>query len=475
MIDFYAPGDGTLRANGRELHIKGANWFGTEGQHAVLYGLEKRSLDDLLAFLAANGFNALRLLFNHEHVDSDPPTPAYDLRGGRNFNPWLNPELLDTTYLEMLQVIVSKAAEHGILVLLACHRIRAFYNDLPGEKSVHSEWPGDWDGLWYDPEWSEARVLKNWAKLSDAFCGAWNVLGADLMNEPHGGGWGRGGAQMDWRLGAQRLGNGVLRSCPRWLMLVEGVGYPGVGAVGDGGPEGMYQWGEDLVGARKYPLKMSNQTKVVYSPHVYGPAIYEKIPEFEPELFKDRNFPRNMPDVWSKHFGFVPQATGQPLLVGETGGTLRGRDRQWAQTVIDWYLHNKIAGIFWYALNPNSDDTGGLLRADWETPEKEKLALLARMPATQISSLHELVPSIRIKSTPSPPPPAPKPPPPPPRSFIVTRPRESAGDAARTALADGPRKAARTELDKTRSIDMNCAPAIAPARQRRGSRRPRSP
>ena len=324
MIDFYAPGDGTLRANGRELHIKGANWFGTEGQHAVLYGLEKRSLDDLLAFLAANGFNALRLLFNHEHVDSDPPTPAYDLRGGRNFNPWLNPELLDTTYLEMLQVIVSKAAEHGILVLLACHRIRAFYNDLPGEKSVHSEWPGDWDGLWYDPEWSEARVLKNWAKLSDAFCGAWNVLGADLMNEPHGGGWGRGGAQMDWRLGAQRLGNGVLRSCPRWLMLVEGVGYPGVGAVGDGGPEGMYQWGEDLVGARKYPLKMSNQTKVVYSPHVYGPAIYEKIPEFEPELFKDRNFPRNMPDVWSKHFGFVPQATGQPLLVGETGGTLRG-------------------------------------------------------------------------------------------------------------------------------------------------------
>ena len=238
------------------------------------------------------------------------------------------------------------------------------------------------------------------------------MLGADLMNEPHGGGWGRGGAQMNWRLGAQRLGGGVLRSCPRWLMLVEGVSCLASAPSATAG-RGMYQ-GARTWWARKYPLKMSNQTKVVYSPHVYGPAIYEKIPEFEPELFKDRNFPRNMPDVWSKHFGFVPQATGQPLLVGETGGTLRGRDRQWAQTVIDWYLHNKIAGIFWYALNPNSDDTGGLLRADWETPEKEKLALLARMPATQISSLHELVPSIRIKSTPSPPPPAPKPPPPPP-------------------------------------------------------------
>ena len=184
MIDFYAPGDGTLRANGRELHIKGANWFGTEGQHAVLYGLEKRSLDDLLAFLAANGFNALRLLFNHEHVDSDPPTPAYDLRGGRNFNPWLNPELLDTTYLEMLQVIVSKAAEHGILVLLACHRIRAFYNDLPGEKSVHSEWPGDWDGLWYDPEWSEGtRRRAAWCPVWWAAWGEWRSTRASTRAE----------------------------------------------------------------------------------------------------------------------------------------------------------------------------------------------------------------------------------------------------------------------------------------------------
>ena len=78
MIDFYAWRRHAARERAG-LHIKGANWFGTEEQHAVLYGLEKRSLDDLLAFLAANGFNALRLLFNHEHVDSDPPTPAYDL------------------------------------------------------------------------------------------------------------------------------------------------------------------------------------------------------------------------------------------------------------------------------------------------------------------------------------------------------------------------------------------------------------
>ena len=98
----------------------------------------------------------------------------------------------------MLQVIVSKAAEHGILVLLACHRIRAFYNDLPGEKSVHPSGRATGTACGTTPSGGR-RASSRTGRSSDAFCGAWNVLGADLMNEPHGGGWGRGGAQMDWR------------------------------------------------------------------------------------------------------------------------------------------------------------------------------------------------------------------------------------------------------------------------------------
>ena len=78
----------------------------------------------------------------------------------------------------MLQVIASKAAEHGILVLLACHRIRVTY---PG-KSQHAEWPGNWNGLWYDREWTEGRILRNWKMLAmRGFCDAWNVIGVDLM------------------------------------------------------------------------------------------------------------------------------------------------------------------------------------------------------------------------------------------------------------------------------------------------------
>ena len=44
MIEWTASA-GRIHANGEVFNIKGANWFGTEGQHAMLYGLEKHGLD----------------------------------------------------------------------------------------------------------------------------------------------------------------------------------------------------------------------------------------------------------------------------------------------------------------------------------------------------------------------------------------------------------------------------------------------
>ena len=36
-----------------------------------------------------------------------------------------------------------------------------------------------------------------------------------------------------------------------------------------------------------------------------------------------------------------------------------------------------LPGLFYFALNPDSEDTGGILKKDWTTPEHEKLAALA--------------------------------------------------------------------------------------------------
>jgi len=170
--------------------------------------LTQRSLDDLMSFMQVNGFNALRLLFSLQNVEENMPTPA------KGFNPDNSPELANTDYLGMLEAIVKKAGEHNILVLLACHRLQNGYPD--------NEWPGKWNGRWFDKGWQAQRVFQAWSVLLEYFCknrgtALWNVMGADLLNEPFGMDW------DDWATAATQLGNHVLHQCPRWLIFVEGA------------------------------------------------------------------------------------------------------------------------------------------------------------------------------------------------------------------------------------------------------------
>ena len=56
----------------------------------------------------------------------------------------------------MLRYFINEAGRHGILVLLSCHRLHRSYSTR--ENNVHAEWPGDWDGLWFDHEYPASRV-----------------------------------------------------------------------------------------------------------------------------------------------------------------------------------------------------------------------------------------------------------------------------------------------------------------------------
>lgn len=72
-------------------------------------------------------------------------------------------------------------------------------------------------------------------------------------------------------------------------------------------------WGENLMGVYDAPITISKQEKLVYSPHVFGPAISEK------EYFNDHRYPNNLEEVWQRHFGFVKKETGQALIIGVYG------------------------------------------------------------------------------------------------------------------------------------------------------------
>ena len=363
FLDFYGK-DGKLYANGKEFKVKGPNWFGQESKQRVPYGLWERPLTELLDFVAENGFNTLRFFISLQNVAENLPTP-------RHFDTEDSQELVGTDFIGMVQAIARRAAERGILLLLANHQVRNGYPD---------DWPGKWDGTWFDDEFDEERVLQIWTQLAESFCtdAHWNVMGVDIMNEPYD-------LQWDvWAAAANRIGNHVLKHCPRWLIFVEGTGNE---PPADPGME----WGENMIGVRHKRIRLSNDSKLVYSPHVYGPGLFEANNLAEPEYMGRPGFPGSCRAVWDRHFGYVRDLTKRPLIIGETGGHFRGRDREWQQEMVRWSVEKGFGLIYFGEWLPRVVEPTGL--------GCQLSARAARLGAAQLSTRTRTTPAACCSTT----------------------------------------------------------------------------
>jgi len=410
-LEFSGGQDGKLYANGVEFRIKGINWYGTDGKMMILEGLNERPLGALLDFLVEHQFNAMRLLFNMQDWRDDPVIPA------AHYNTFLNPELEGMRYRKFLQHVVREAATRGILILLACHRLRRSYAN-----GIHDEWPTGWDGWWYDNAHGlpMSRVMTLWEEMAGLFCQEWNVFGADVFNEPSQARWNTRGAN-DWGTAAGQLGNSVHDGCPRLLIFVQGAARQNAGGMPD------TCWGGSFTDARgimnnPVPL-LRDQTKLVFAPHAYGPSLYKLkgTAPYMPAHFRQDigNYKVALPQKWDSIWGFVTE-TGlrPPLILSETGGDMTccdqrqlhapGADAAWQVQLLQ-YLDRKSSGLFYFCLNPYSDDTGGIIKKDWRTPEVDKLLMLSVVRSTRVDWLGR-GPS-QPPMTPPPPPPQPLPPP----------------------------------------------------------------
>jgi endoglucanase len=254
-------------------------------------------------------------------------------------------------------VIVDEAARRGLFVILDNHS---------GPDNGYT------DPLWYGRGYSEDDWVRAWTALARRYRKRPNVIGADLKNEPHGEAtWGTGGP-TDWRRAATRAGDAVLAQAPHWLVLVEGIGGPVAGEQVT-----THWWGGNLEGVRRAPVRLSRPRRVVYSPHEYGPGVFPQ------PWFERPDMARVLADRWQKEFGFIAQRRIAPLLVGEFGGrrvdTVSAEGR-WQRQFFDYLARTGTSWTYW-ALNPDSGDTGGILRDDWTTVDGPKMALLARLIA----------------------------------------------------------------------------------------------
>ena len=79
---------------------------------------------------------------------------------------------------------------------------------------------------------------------------------------------------------------------------------------------------------------------------------------------------------------------GMAVVVTEWGGKAQGDDAVWHQRFAEYLVRQCLSDTFYWALNPNSGETGGLFLDDWLTVrEYGRLALIVLFrPARALTS-----------------------------------------------------------------------------------------
>lgn len=335
-------------ANGSSVLLRGVNWFGMETDVHVPHGLWVRDYREILTQIKDIGYNSIRLPFSVNALLSTNIS-------GVDFSIGNNRDLQGKTPLQVMDIIIQTAASLNLLIILDCHRL----NDQRIPE------------LWYGDGFTEADWINLWKTLANRYKNQWNVVGADLKNEPHGvASWGTNDLRTDWRLAAERCGNAILTENPNWLIIVEGVekNVPGQQLTG-------HWWGGNLEGVRNYPLRLSVPNKLVYSPHEYGPGV------FNSPWFDEPTFPQNLFNRWQKGFFYIVNEKIAPVWIGEFGGRqvdTSSKEGIWQRQLVDFIGKNNLGFAYW-SWNPNSSDTGGILLDDWKTVDTAKQNLLKQL------------------------------------------------------------------------------------------------
>ncbi|RVT98545.1 hypothetical protein EOD42_00010 [Rhodovarius crocodyli] len=347
----HTDGNQIVTADGTPVQINATSWFGGESTTYVPHGLWSRGYKDMLDQMVELGFNTIRLPYSDEALEPGKVPNGIDFS--------LNPDLQGLTVLQVYDKIVEYAGQVGLKIFFDHHRSDAGAGP-------------NGNGLWYTGTYPESKMIENWVMLANRYAGNTTVIGADLHNEPHNASWGTGDAATDWQLAAQRIGNAVLAANPNWLIIVEGVeSYQG----------NNYWWGGNLQGVAQHPVVLNVANQLVYSPHDYPNSVFPQT------WFQDPNYPNNLDDIFRANWGYIYEQNIAPILLGEWGTKLVDPlDAGWLSAITKYLggdfnldgVKDISAGKLpmswaWWAWNPNSGDTGGVLQDDWLTPNLNKV------------------------------------------------------------------------------------------------------
>jgi len=290
--------------------------------------------------------------------------------------------------------------------------------------------------LWYTSSVSQQQWIDEWVDIATRYASDTNdpfhaVIACDLFNEPKKQPWDEGGSAWTdatgpqaWNHAAEACGKAILAVNPRLLIMVEGTQWANADAVFPSSANGntFTNWGANLTGAAAAPINLGKayQNKLVYSIHDY-PGTAQTLSGGDPlPWFTASNYPNNLDDqAWRPFWGYLVENNTAPIFVGEFGSWLQNpepldcstvtlstdqvtSDKLWVNSLLhymqgDWYLAQPISttadaqaiavtingdatkkgiSFCWFGFTPNSNDTGGALGCDFNTPDATKMAYL---------------------------------------------------------------------------------------------------
>ena len=336
-----------IDASGQPILLRGVNWFGFETETHAPHGLWARDYKEMLAQIKDLGYNIIRLPYSVQGLRSNSIS-------GVDFSIGSNADFQGKTSLQAMDLFIQEADRQGLLILLDSHRLNN--QRIPT--------------LWYGDGFTEQDWIDAWTMLARRYKNQRNVIGADLKNEPHGeASWGTGDRATDWRLAAERAGNAIQAVNPDWLIVVEGVqnNVPG--------QQLQHWWGGNLEGVRNYPVRLNVPNKLVYSPHEYGAGVHNQ------PWFSDPSFPNNLRQRWQIGFNYINDEKIAPILIGEFGGRQvdsSSKEGIWQRELVKFIDEKELHFTYW-SWNPNSGDTGDILKDDWRTIDAPKQQLLSTL------------------------------------------------------------------------------------------------
>jgi len=362
----HVSGNKIVDESGKEVWLTGTNWFGFNAGERVFHGLWSANITTLTKSMADRGINTVRVPISTQLL--------LEWKAGTflkpNVNTYANPELEGKNSLQIFDYWLTLCEKYGIKVFLDVH-------------SAEADNAGHVYPVWWKGSITTEDAYAGWEWVAERYKDNDTIVGADVKNEPHGtqgaterAKWDGSTDQDNFKHFAETAGRKILAINPHWLIFVEGIEVypkPGVPWTSTGLTDyyGTW-WGGNLRGVRDFPIDLgSNQDQLVYSPHDYGPLVFEQ------KWFQgtwDRTTLER--DVWDPNWLFLHKENISPLLIGEWGGFMDGgRNEKWMVAIRDLIVDRRLSHTFW-VLNPNSGDTGGLLGYDWTTWDEPKYALL---------------------------------------------------------------------------------------------------